>query len=334
VEVDNVTGADSTRTGGVVRGFMLGEGSDAVVEALDAIFPSASPRVAGGQLSTGAVKIETTQCGPLGSDRWHVGLGFAVDTEPYKEPLVVWFSRPAVATIPSGELRVPAGGSLMRAPDDPMALAFPPFDSIGTRVSYRDLEEAAESAHGVPPDDFWLGTGLPLNARLSGYWQSVSQYVHRVLTDVPSSADSPLVAQQLHTHVIASMLAVFPNATLRVAYTPSPGWVTPASVQRAVAYIEAHAAEPIGVNDIAEAVGTSARALQYAFRRHLECTPFEYLRQVRLERAHGDLQKTDPASGVTVATIAYRWGFSVPRFTTCYHAAYGRSPGRTLQEGS
>ncbi|MFI6832072.1 helix-turn-helix transcriptional regulator [Kribbella sp. NPDC050241] len=329
-----MTAADSTRTGGVVRGFMLGEGSDAVVDALDAVFPSASPRVAGGQLSTGAVKIETTQCGPLGSDRWHVGLGFAVDTEPYKEPLVVWFSRPAVATVPSGELRVPAGGSLMRAPDDPMALEFPPFDSIGTRVSYRDLEEAAESAHGVSPDDFWLGTGLPLNARLSGYWQSVSHYVHRVLTDVPSSAESPLVAQQLHTHVIASMLVVFPNATLRVSYARSPGWVTPASVQRAVAYIDAHAAEPIGVNDIAEAVGTSARALQYAFRRHLECTPFEHLRQVRLERAHRDLQKTDPASGVTVPTVAYRWGFSVPRFTASYHAAYGRSPGRTLQEGS
>ncbi|WP_406047662.1 helix-turn-helix transcriptional regulator [Kribbella sp. NBC_00889] len=329
-----MTAADSTRTGGVVRGFMLGEGSDAVVDALDAVFPSASPRVAGGQRSTGAVKIETTQCGPLGSDRWHVGLGFAVDTEPYKEPLVVWFSRPAVATVPSGELRVPAGGSLMRAPDDPMALEFPPFDSIGTRVSYRDLEEAAESAHGVSPDDFWLGTGLPLNARLSGYWQSVSHYVHRVLTDVPSSAESPLVAQQLHTHVIASMLVVFPNATLRVSYARSPGWVTPASVQRAVAYIDAHAAEPIGVNDIAEAVGTSARALQYAFRRHLECTPFEHLRQVRLERAHRDLQKTDPASGVTVSTVAYRWGFSVPRFTASYHAAYGRSPGRTLQEGS
>ncbi|TCC54877.1 AraC family transcriptional regulator [Kribbella pittospori] len=225
------------------------------------------------------------------------------------------------------------GGSLMRAPDDSMTLEFPPFDSIGTRVSYRDLEEAAESAHGVPPNDFWLGTGLPLNARLSAYWQSVSHYVHRVLTDVTSSAESPLVAQQLHTHVVASMLAVFPNATLRVSYAPSPGWVTPASVQRAVDYIDAHAAEPIGVNDIAAAVGTSARALQYAFRRHLECTPFEYLRQVRLERAHRDLQTTDPASGVTVATIAYRWGFSLPRFTASYHAAYGRSPGRTLQEG-
>ncbi|PRC60869.1 AraC family transcriptional regulator, partial [Mycobacterium sp. ITM-2017-0098] len=37
------------------------------------------------------------------------------------------------------------------------------------------------------------------------------------------------------------------------------------------------------------------RAIQYAFREHLNTTPLEYLRRVRLERAHQELKSADPA---------------------------------------
>ncbi|GII04215.1 helix-turn-helix domain-containing protein [Planobispora takensis] len=57
---------------------------------------------------------------------------------------------------------------------------------------------------------------------------------------------------------------------------------------------------------IAEAVGTSARAIQYAFRRHHDTTPTGYLARVRLERAHRELQAVDPSAGTTVAAIAHR----------------------------
>jgi AraC-like DNA-binding protein len=73
-------------------------------------------------------------------------------------------------------------------------------------------------------------------------------------------------------------------------------------------------------------------ALQLAFRRHLDITPTHYLRQVRLERAHRDLQRADPATGVTVTMIAHRWGLPhLGRFSTDYRRIYGLSPSRTLR---
>ena len=57
-----------------------------------------------------------------------------------------------------------------------------------------------------------------------------------------------------------------------------------------------------------------------------------YLRRVRLERAHAELQNADPAAWDTVATIARRWGFArTDRFAAAYLAAYGRPPTRTLR---
>jgi transcriptional regulator GlxA family with amidase domain len=62
----------------------------------------------------------------------------------------------------------------------------------------------------------------------------------------------------------------------------------------------------------------------------------EYLRRVRLDGAHRDLQARTPDGGDTVATvaaIAYRWGFANARlFAALYRATYGRAPGGTLGE--
>ena len=57
-----------------------------------------------------------------------------------------------------------------------------------------------------------------------------------------------------------------------------------------------------------------------------------YVRRVRLECAHRELQAADPTSGDTVAAIAARWGFAKPdRFAAAYRAAYGVAPIHTLR---
>ncbi|SCG60173.1 helix-turn-helix domain-containing protein [Micromonospora halophytica] len=86
------------------------------------------------------------------------------------------------------------------------------------------------------------------------------------------------------------------------------GEVTFRAVRRAVAYVDDHADQPITVDQIAAAAGVRPRAPQLAFRRHHDTTPMRYVRQVRLERAHHDLQAADPTTGVTVTVIATRWG--------------------------
>jgi transcriptional regulator GlxA family with amidase domain len=86
----------------------------------------------------------------------------------------------------------------------------------------------------------------------------------------------------------------------------------PRQLYRAVSFIHDNAQNDIGLADIAAAVGVTPRSVQYMFRRHLGTTPLEYLRRIRLDRAHRDLQAADPAVD-TVNAIAGRWGFSHAR---------------------
>jgi len=105
----------------------------------------------------------------------------------------------------------------------------------------------------------------------------------------------------------------------------------PQTLRRAIAFIEDNAHLDIRLIDIALALGVTPRSVQYTFRRHLGSTPLEYLRRVRLHRAHNDLQAADPTVD-TVMEIAGRWQFSHPgRFSMAYKEAFGTPPSRTLR---
>lgn len=102
-------------------------------------------------------------------------------------------------------------------------------------------------------------------------------------------------------------------------------------LRRAVRFVEQSAHQPIGLPDIAAAAGVGPRALQLAFRRYADTTPWAYVRSVRLDRAHHDLRAADPRRE-TVVGIAARWGFSNrSRFAAEYRAVYGETPATTLR---
>jgi transcriptional regulator GlxA family with amidase domain len=75
----------------------------------------------------------------------------------------------------------------------------------------------------------------------------------------------------------------------------------------------------------------SVRTLQELFRRHLDTTPTDHLRAIRLDRAHRELRAADPES-TTVGAVAGRWGFThTGRFAATYRTRYGASPSETLR---
>lgn len=107
----------------------------------------------------------------------------------------------------------------------------------------------------------------------------------------------------------------------------------PPLVASAVTVMDTNLREPFTVEDLADECGVSARALQYAFRRHLGITPMAYARQARLAEAHRELQEASPEQGATVAGIASAWGFLNPgRFAAYYAQQYGRRPSETLYD--
>jgi AraC-like DNA-binding protein len=107
---------------------------------------------------------------------------------------------------------------------------------------------------------------------------------------------------------------------------------TPRSVRRVIDVVQGEPQEHYTLGDLARVAGVSARRLQEAFREHVGTTPMEYLRSVRLDRVHEELQ-TGPR-GVTagVTETAYRWGFThLGRFASAYRERFGVLPSETAR---
>ncbi|GAB2596955.1 hypothetical protein Aab01nite_72410 [Paractinoplanes abujensis] len=213
----------------------------------------------------------------------------------------------------------------------PIDFAMHHFDVTTLRLPADRIKQSAEEMAGIPAAQTHFRGITPVSPSMARYWRSLIALVSGALTDTESPLNSPLLAENLARTVATGALHVFPNTTMTLQDVRGPGAVTPAAVRRAVTYIDANAHLPLRVGEIAAAAGTSARALQYGFRRHLGTTPLHYLSRVRLELARRELQEADPARGDTVGAVATRWGFAnAGRFAAAYRAAYGVLPSDTL----
>lgn len=214
----------------------------------------------------------------------------------------------------------------------PVEFAMRGFDVTTVRLSSRRVARVAEELTGTPADLLVLHRTTPVSPEMTRYWRALTGLVAGALSDPDSPLGSPVLADDLARTVATAVLHTFPNSTMTRQHVPGPGAAAPATVRRAVAYLEENAHRPVQLSEVADAVGTSARALQYAFRRHLDTTPLAHLRRVRLERTRQDLREADPTRGDTVAAVAARWGFTnTGRFAAAYRAAYGVTPAETLR---
>lgn len=200
------------------------------------------------------------------------------------------------------------------------------------RIPMTAVEQAAQANIGINPADLRFHALTPVSPAMTRRWRALTGFVHRLLGVDGAMLDSPLIRTHLTDMIAVTALSVFPNSTMTAEHTPGAGRVAPAALRRAVAYLDEHADQPVTLAGVAESAGVTPRALQAAFRQHYGTTPMSYLRRVRLERAHRDLQTASPGQE-SVTTVAYRWGFSSPsRFAAYYRGAYGVLPNRTLRD--
>jgi AraC-like DNA-binding protein len=157
-------------------------------------------------------------------------------------------------------------------------------------------------------------------------------YLRKHVITSETARSSPLVASTAAAHLAATVLATFPNNAVDDPTSMDRNSRASTLVRRAVAYIEDNIDTDIMLSDIADAVCLTPRAVQYMFRRQLDCTPMEYVRRVRLHHAHRDLLVGDPLHN-TVTAIAHRWGFvHSGRFAAFYRRTYGQDPSQTLRD--
>lgn len=193
-----------------------------------------------------------------------------------------------------------------------------------------DRAEAQALARRITGDDLLtlrLTDPASRDAAAGRHWNRTFDYVLSALAD---AEDDPITEACLVRHALVTTLSTF-HSTFLDASEGEPRAGGASVVRRAIGYMDAHAHKAITVDDVAEAVHISTRGLQYAFRRGLDTTPTAYLRRVRLDGAHRDLQNA--TADRTVAEIARRWGFgNSSRFGELYRQTYGRSPRRTLED--
>ncbi len=130
---------------------------------------------------------------------------------------------------------------------------------------------------------------------------------------IAEDMSDPLVVEGL----LLELLAV---VTRRTAMQEAPR-----VVRAARDYIHAHACEALSLSDIARAAGVHATTAARAFRAQLGCSPGEYVRRLRVERALAPLA----ASDAPIAEIALAAGFyDQSHFTNAFRRYAGVTPAQ------
>jgi AraC-like DNA-binding protein len=222
-----------------------------------------------------------------------------------------------------------SGDCFLLPPDRPYQTS---WNSVGVTVTTLAFEELQRDAAAlVDHDTVHIDFARPITPAAGRHWSQTIRHVEQVVSTSPLLSAAPLARRELGWLVNSAVLACFPNSTLD-AESASYAGDTPQPLRRALAFMEEHAGDPITLSDIAVAARLSPRGLQAAFRRHFDTTPLAYLRSVRMERAHRDLQSAEAGDGLSVAALAARWGFThLGRFAIEYRRRFGTYPSQTLR---
>ncbi|WAM19730.1 AraC family transcriptional regulator [Rhodococcus sp. JS3073] len=193
---------------------------------------------------------------------------------------------------------------------------------IGFKVEKSYLQHEMDRVLGRPGK---LPMQIDLRSGRGASWLKFVQTVfHQVADDAGLWRDSLVLTQLAGTLTTAFVLAATPDEE------DSHRGARPRIVKRVIDAIHADPARAWTPGEMAELAGVSVRRLQQGFRECMNQTPFEYLFEVRLERAHAELVSAGPPA--TVADIAFRCGIThTGRFAAAYRDRYGSTPSETLK---
>ena len=251
--------------------------------------------------------------------RLKYGVDVRIDAAPLESSVLVSTPVRGTLTVLAGgvERRYGPGHVVAIGPDRPFGLRWEGDCELRTVQIERSLLELG----GLDPL-------APQHEASASHAESWSRLAALLETQAMEEGCTALVASSLESLVAASILAYHG----RPSDTADRRIATPREVRTVIDFIEAHADQPVTLADMAAAAHMSVRALQYSLKRHVDMTPSEYLRSVRLDRAHRDLLAAD-ASQTTVGRIAQRWGFgNLGRFSRSYMERFGRLPSETLRD--
>ncbi|WP_055714629.1 AraC family transcriptional regulator [Streptomyces torulosus] len=172
--------------------------------------------------------------------------------------------------------------------------------------------------------------GLPLDTPAGRSLLNLVMLLRGEIENGGGMLNEPLTLARMEELFMTHLLLGQPNTHSEALHRGEQP-VPPQAIRRAREIIEARAAEPLTVADIAAEVHVSVRVLQDGFRRYVGCSPTEQLRETRLRGANAALLEADPETA-TVTSVAVRWGFlHMGRFSMEYGRRFGETPSATLR---
>jgi len=132
-----------------------------------------------------------------------------------------------------------------------------------------------------------------------------------------------IVLGELEQAFVVSLLAASQHPHREALDRTGPK-IAPWQVRRAEEYIAANWSRTLTIDDLVQVTGVSARTLFRTFKQHRGCSPLEFARRTRLEKARDLIEQ--PA-GRSVTEIAYSCGFGdLSTFSRTFANAFGESP--------
>jgi len=150
----------------------------------------------------------------------------------------------------------------------------------------------------------------------SGGTAPLDMLIHLLAQDYGRELAQTVAEQLLHTFVR------HPYDSQRMSLQHRTG-ISDKKVLAAVAQMEAFLEHPLGMDDVAAAVGVSPRQLERLFRKHFGKSPMRYYTELRLKKARLLLHQTP----MTIMQVAVACGFtSASHFAKNYRTFFGHAP--------
>ncbi|MNP22802.1 HTH-type transcriptional activator RhaS [compost metagenome] len=98
-------------------------------------------------------------------------------------------------------------------------------------------------------------------------------------------------------------------------------------VNRAIEWLNAHYAEPLSIDSLAQLINLSTSALHHRFKSVTAMSPLQYQKQLRLQEARRLLL----SESSDVSSIGYKMGYeSLSQFSREYSRLFGASPSKDI----
>lgn len=279
------------------------------------------------------VRVSQDTLGPIGLHQIKFGgVHCLIDGEPLGAYYFAHVRDGRISFRHAGESPVYGPGSVFMAADPQLSYTAEMSDAdYGfTILRTEALDRVADSNQKRSNQPVRITAYQPATARHAKLWVDTYTYVRDTVAATDLS-DQPLLVSALEQLLAAAALSAFPNTAVLEPTAADRRDAHTTTLQRAIAFIDDNAHRDLSAADIAAASFVTVRALQHAFRRHLQTTPMAYLRDVRLAHVHRELTAADPA-GTAVGDVAARWGMHHhSRFTARYKTVYGVTPSETLR---